>query len=309
MNTSVPITFFILLSFVLHLMLLPFGFMPPAPSPNSRAIGVAYVSRSSDAVFPQSVPLKKSSDTATDSPQKRPVVQHIVPPKKQKNSTVAVKKTKSVTLKTETKPAYQRSETRIDKKVDPLPKIVEDKTVAIDSTKEEEVEVVEEVQAELPLDVQFSEPLPEPVSQPSELYPVEPASLLTTDSKESSEGSVQGQSSIASQLSAPGDDVLNINDSRQGFRDALPHYDDNPPPRYPEVAKLRGWEGKVILKAKILKNGRVGRLKIMTSSGYRSLDNAARKAISRWTFSPATTFGVPVDSMVEIPVSFSLKDL
>jgi TonB family protein len=97
--------------------------------------------------------------------------------------------------------------------------------------------------------------------------------------------------------------------SSQGFRDALPRYDVNPPPRYPDVAKLRGWEGTVVFEALILTNGRVGPLNILASSGYRSLDNAARKAITRWKFSPATTFGQPIDSEVEIPVTFSLKDL
>ena len=92
------------------------------------------------------------------------------------------------------------------------------------------------------------------------------------------------------------------------FREALPRYDVNPPPHYPQVAKLRGWEGKVVFEALIRKNGRVGRLKIKNSSGYRSLDTAARKAISRWKFSPATSFGLPKDSEVEIPITFSLKD-
>ena len=96
--------------------------------------------------------------------------------------------------------------------------------------------------------------------------------------------------------------------SDRKFREALPRYDVNPPPHYPQVAKLRGWEGKVVFEALIRKNGRVDRLKIKDSSGYRSLDTAARKAISRWKFYPATSFGFPKDSEVEIPITFSLKD-
>ena len=96
--------------------------------------------------------------------------------------------------------------------------------------------------------------------------------------------------------------------SERTFREALPRYDVNPPPRYPQVAKLRGWEGKVVFEALIRKDGRVGRLKMKNSSGYRSLDTAARKAISRWKFSPATSFGRPKESEVEIPITFSLKD-
>ena len=91
--------------------------------------------------------------------------------------------------------------------------------------------------------------------------------------------------------------------------DAIPRYDLNPVPHYPEVARLRSWEGKVVYEALILKSGRVGHLNLLASSGHRSLDNAARKAISHWQFKPAISSGRVIDSQVEIPITFSLKDL
>lgn len=90
---------------------------------------------------------------------------------------------------------------------------------------------------------------------------------------------------------------------------ALPRYDLNPPPHYPAVAKLRNWEGKVVFEALILKSGRVGQLTLLASSGYKSLDSAARKAIHRWQFKPAISSGIAIDSQVEIPITFSLKNL
>lgn len=90
---------------------------------------------------------------------------------------------------------------------------------------------------------------------------------------------------------------------------ALPRYDLNPPPHYPAVARLRNWEGKVVFEALILKSGRVGHLNLLASSGYKSLDSAARKAIHRWQFKPAISSGIAIDSQVEIPITFSLKNL
>jgi len=90
---------------------------------------------------------------------------------------------------------------------------------------------------------------------------------------------------------------------------ALPRYDINPRPEYPRIAKLRGWEGEVLFEVFVLKNGRVGDLKLLTSSGYKSLDDAAKKALARWRFKPAIASGFPVESHVRVPIRFSLRTL
>jgi len=91
-----------------------------------------------------------------------------------------------------------------------------------------------------------------------------------------------------------------------GFQAALPRYDLNPKPVYPEVARRRGWEGTVLFEVLVLENGHVGALEMTQSSGYRSLDRAARKAIRGWVFKAATSFGVTVTSRVVVPVDFVL---
>lgn len=96
-------------------------------------------------------------------------------------------------------------------------------------------------------------------------------------------------------------------DSLEGYQPALPYYENNPRPEYPRVAKLKGWEGDVMFEISVLKNGMVGHLELVTSSGYKSLDSAARKAIKRWRFKPATVLGLPVDSQVRVPIKFSLR--
>lgn len=94
---------------------------------------------------------------------------------------------------------------------------------------------------------------------------------------------------------------------KKGFTAALPRYDRNPKPVYPEVARRRGWEGSAHFEVLVLKNGRVGQVKMLTSSGHRSLDRAARKAIQRWVFKAASSFGANVDSRVVVPIDFVLN--
>ena len=43
---------------------------------------------------------------------------------------------------------------------------------------------------------------------------------------------------------------------------AYPLYKENAPPAYPEIARMRGYEGIVLVFAEILPDGRVGNMKI-----------------------------------------------
>jgi protein TonB len=49
--------------------------------------------------------------------------------------------------------------------------------------------------------------------------------------------------------------------------------------RYPSVARLNGWEGRVVLRAVIRADGHLSEVKVHRSSGYEALDNAAMEAI------------------------------
>lgn len=87
---------------------------------------------------------------------------------------------------------------------------------------------------------------------------------------------------------------------------AQPRYGYHPPPSYPRLARQRGWQGIVEYEVKVLSSGAVGELVLKTSSGYKNLDDAARSAIAKWRFNPATRSGVPLESWVVVPVSFIL---
>ena len=91
------------------------------------------------------------------------------------------------------------------------------------------------------------------------------------------------------------------------FQQAQPRYASNPVPEYPAVARRRGWEGQVRFEVLVQPDGSVGEIELLESSGFRSLDRAARRAIHRWTFHPATSWGAPVASRVVVPIDFVLE--
>jgi len=89
---------------------------------------------------------------------------------------------------------------------------------------------------------------------------------------------------------------------------AVPKYRENAHPRYPMLARSRGEEGVVVITAEVLANGRVGKLGIRRTSGYRLLDKSALEAVKNWKFEPARKMGIPVTAWVEIPIRFALRD-
>ena len=89
---------------------------------------------------------------------------------------------------------------------------------------------------------------------------------------------------------------------------AIPRYGDNNSPVYPALARLKGYEGVVLLAAEVSPDGRVGSLRIKKSSGYASLDRSALEAVKRWIFEPGRRMGKPVVMWVDVPVKFVLKE-
>jgi len=88
--------------------------------------------------------------------------------------------------------------------------------------------------------------------------------------------------------------------------EAKPDYLKNPAPVYPDAARRRGYEGTVLLRASIDKNGTPLSVAIEKSSGHSSLDEAALKAVKVWKFRPGMLGNIPVESTVRVPVRFRL---
>ncbi|MDF1589876.1 MAG: TonB family protein [Desulfobacterales bacterium] len=91
------------------------------------------------------------------------------------------------------------------------------------------------------------------------------------------------------------------------IREAKPRYRDNPPPHYPILARKRNYQGTVILEVFIDKNGRVADMKIFSSSGYTTLDKAARTTVEDWLFEPGMEGENKIEMWVKIPIRFQLK--
>jgi TonB family protein len=89
--------------------------------------------------------------------------------------------------------------------------------------------------------------------------------------------------------------------------DAVPRYGDNTRPAYPPLARLRGYQGVVVLFVEVLADGHVGQASIRRSAGHEILDRAAMEAVRTWKFEPGRREGRAVTMSVEVPVRFVLN--
>lgn len=77
---------------------------------------------------------------------------------------------------------------------------------------------------------------------------------------------------------------------------------------YPDEARRKGLEGRVLLKVTISDQGTVTATEIVKSSGYDILDNAAIDSVNQWRFSPAQKNGKAVTSIMTVPIQFKLAN-
>jgi len=91
------------------------------------------------------------------------------------------------------------------------------------------------------------------------------------------------------------------------MREAIPLYRINPPPKYPRIARKRGYQGTVVLEVLVDQEGKVGDLRISESSGYSILDRAAMASVKGWVFEPGMKGDQKVDMWVKVPIRFQLN--
>jgi protein TonB len=80
----------------------------------------------------------------------------------------------------------------------------------------------------------------------------------------------------------------------------------NIPPAYPLLSAQLGEQGIVVVELAIAADGRVSSARVVQTSGYPRLDQAAQTALARWHFTPAVRDGQPVASTMLLPVRFQL---
>lgn len=271
----------LLFSFFLHFMVLSFDPSLILPEGKSlRTQKISYAVRSFDSFRP----LEKSVVAA---PTKQ--VLNAVDTNK------SVKKKKIDNKKIAT-PQHDKKKKRVDFDK-PIKRIVQHAAIAevlhVDDLPSENTDAVVDVDVE----VEEIDVSPEPAQElpSSEDTHILQSTRLMADGPVDSSVRGGGQSNEESQIGS------------NNYQSALPRYDINPRPEYPRIAKTRGWEGVVLFDVLVRKDGRVGRMKMLSSSGYRSLDNAAKKVLRRWKFVPGTIMGIPVESQVKVPIRFSLQ--
>jgi protein TonB len=93
----------------------------------------------------------------------------------------------------------------------------------------------------------------------------------------------------------------------KGAVQAEPDALHNEPPEYPEDSRAAREQGVVILRVEVTAYGTPAEINILKSSGYFRLDQAARRAVQHWKFTPALAAGIAVASEADVPVRFKLQ--
>ena len=82
----------------------------------------------------------------------------------------------------------------------------------------------------------------------------------------------------------------------------------NRKPDYPPAARLRGQQGRVVLRVEVSAAGAPLGIAVVSTSGHAVLDKAALAAVEQWRFQPATQAGTPVAGAVDVPIQFRLEE-
>lgn len=78
-------------------------------------------------------------------------------------------------------------------------------------------------------------------------------------------------------------------------------------PPYPALSRRLGEEGKLTLQVELDESGRITQTRIVQSSGYSRLDNAAVATVKTWRCRPAMRDGQPVRTIALQPFNFVIQ--
>ena len=139
---------------------------------------------------------------------------------------------------------------------------------------------------------------PEPVNTTNSVATAPPA---TTDTATAAESTPVASPNVSE--TAP--TTLAMANTEADYKAA---YLNNPRPPYPLSAARQGAEGRVLLLAEVLPDGRAGRVSLEKSSGHALLDASAMNTVRSWRFTPARKDGVVTTQAVLIPIDFTLQN-
>ena len=85
-------------------------------------------------------------------------------------------------------------------------------------------------------------------------------------------------------------------------------YLNNPEPKYPSLSRRLGEEGKVLLRVRVMPDGRAAAVDVEKSSNFERLDDAARQSVANWRFVPAKRGDEAIEATVIVPIVFRLDN-
>lgn len=80
---------------------------------------------------------------------------------------------------------------------------------------------------------------------------------------------------------------------------------DTPPPEYPIELACQDVGGKVVLSVTIGLDGKPSRIDVSQPHRATALNEAAQDAVRSWQFNPATRNGQPVETTIQVPMTFN----
>lgn len=131
-----------------------------------------------------------------------------------------------------------------------------------------------------------------------------PAPSLTESFADASETSSDAAKGINAAKSASGTQGNAEPYSEASFN---ANYGTNPKPKYPTIARSRGWQGKVLLRVSVSAEGLSESVTVHRSSGHDVLDESAIAAVEKWRFIPAKRGNTAVACSVIVPIIFTLN--
>lgn len=152
------------------------------------------------------------------------------------------------------------------------------------------------------------EPKPEPEPTPKPVKKIKPASTPKTSvpqPKAAPEPTAAKPESSPAPISAESGSYSSAKTEPRMIEQT--EYLTNPPPVYPRSARRRGYEGTVLILVHVTRVGTVSKITIQDTSGYAELDKAAIQAVSKWKFNPSTINGTASNSIVLVPIQFTLR--
>jgi len=137
---------------------------------------------------------------------------------------------------------------------------------------------------------------PEPI-EPNEPLPARPEPLPAPEKQQAEPRPQEAPASVPAPTVAP----------KQAKIDAPPKPKHAIRPDYPRTSRLRKEEGDVVLELHITASGGVSAVRVVTSSGFTALDEAAVKAAKAAHFMPAKSGAESVSSVARLTLTFKLK--